>query len=234
MSGHIVPIDVAAPHTRCIPSWHFVWCGKNFRVILAYLLSVGIHLFIVSQPIPGQRGFPGAGPRSPIQLKILANQAPASLPPRITRTEPAAGDAPAADAQAVLPETPSVSPQAPSSTSAGEAILDFGVMPYLPANMLDIRPAVVIDIPADPENLREYDIGGEMIVTLWISATGAVDAVSAEYSNLPPGFQERALKHFYAMRFTPGKIGDKSVPTALRIQVNFSQRGSTNSEKASK
>jgi len=96
---------------------------------------------------------------------------------------------------------------------------EFGLRAYLPVELLDEKPEIILDIPIDPADLRDFKEGGTAELILWISAAGLVDKVSDEHSTLQEEALERIERHFKAARFKPGKQGGQPVATILPIEV---------------
>lgn len=105
------------------------------------------------------------------------------------------------------------------------SVLPMAPVIYVPANLLDVKPRIVRDIPSDFPELRDRREGGKLSLTLWIGAGGDVDRVSTSESDLPDLFIELATRAFYAAKFSPGKIRDTNIGTLLDIEVEFQSLG---------
>lgn len=94
-------------------------------------------------------------------------------------------------------------------------------MAYWPAALLDERPGVLLDIPADLVELKQFPDGGTMTLILKIGASGRVDAVEPQSSSLPDAFVAHTARAFYAAKFAPGKKNGVPVGALLKIEVTF-------------
>lgn len=92
---------------------------------------------------------------------------------------------------------------------------------YTSSNALDVQAVVVQDIAVDPPELAGRTETGAMVRVLLIGASGAVDDVQVESSNLPEVYTQIARRDFLGARFTPGLRNGQPVATAMRIEVIF-------------
>lgn len=92
---------------------------------------------------------------------------------------------------------------------------------YLPAEALDRRPVLQGDIDIYPSFLGTYPGEGVVVLALFIGATGRVDKMEVESSNLPPVFAETALDAFRRATFTPGEKDGQSANTRVRIEITY-------------
>lgn len=101
------------------------------------------------------------------------------------------------------------------------AKLPLGLSPYREARELDLRPEIREDIPINPPELRAESVGGRLILKLWISANGDVDAVAVEQSSLPALFENNASNAFRAAKFKPGEKDGVAVGAIMRVELNY-------------
>lgn len=92
---------------------------------------------------------------------------------------------------------------------------------YTPSTLLDVQPIVIQDVSSDLPELVGLSEAGTMVLTLLIGASGAVDDVKVESSDLPEIFVEVARRDFLGARFNPGMRNGQAVPSSLRIEVTF-------------
>lgn len=175
------------------------------------LLSILLHLAMLSvldRPIAGLSG-PTNLPVLQIKL-VSTSRAEGSSSPK-TPAHRARRDA----------ETPRATT---SSTTPGgdlEEKEDAGLSRYHDVKELDVRPKILADIPIDPPELRDEPAGGTLILKLWISANGDVDAVRAESTSLPDVFKESAIQSFKAAKFEPGKRKGIAAGAIMPIELSY-------------
>lgn len=95
---------------------------------------------------------------------------------------------------------------------------------YTPSILLDVQPIVIQDVSSDPPELLGRSEVGTMVLTLLIGASGTVDDVTVESSDLPDVFADVARRDFLGARFNPGMRNGQAVPSSLRIEVTFGLR----------
>ena len=74
-----------------------------------------------------------------------------------------------------------------------------------------------------PIALWDEEISGETIVLMRISALGAVDSVEVAKSSGFKEFDSAAVQGARAMRFTPGRQGERRVAMWTRLPVRFAR-----------
>lgn len=92
---------------------------------------------------------------------------------------------------------------------------------YTPSTLLDAGPVVIEDVPADPPELQGRTETGTMILTLFIGASGAVDDVAVESSDLPEIYTDVVRRNFLGARFSPGMRNGYAVPSSILVEVTF-------------
>lgn len=95
---------------------------------------------------------------------------------------------------------------------------------YIPSRELDSRPQAVdpIIVPF-PESASLGRPKGTVTLALYISATGIVERVEAEKSELPQAFVEAATNSFLYARMQPGIKNGQPVASKMRIEVEFAE-----------
>lgn len=96
---------------------------------------------------------------------------------------------------------------------------DTGPDGYLPASVLTERPQVLRDI--EPEWHFPGVLLPNLVALLLINEYGDVDRVLLDQASLSPMLEEDLRLRFLAMRFTPGRLHDRPVKSALRIEIRL-------------
>lgn len=177
------------------------------KLTLSLLASLVLHaelLAILSEPLAGNavRSAP-PGPRQTLHARLASGEEPARRP------EPGRGQA---------EPWPTASPQ-PASPIDGRTRQGWNA--YLPAELLDEKPAVIADIPIDPPELRNHPQGGEIVLSIWIGSDGAVEDVTVEENSLPAVFAESAARGFRSAKFRPGRKAGVPVKSRMRVAVSY-------------
>ncbi len=104
-----------------------------------------------------------------------------------------------------------------SSSMAGQSV--DGLWPYFSPDKLTQKPRSLEEIEIDlPEGLL---LSGKVHLRLFIGADGVVERVELAESQLPIAYGEVASQAFHKRRFSPGRIGNKAVPTFTELEVEF-------------
>lgn len=93
--------------------------------------------------------------------------------------------------------------------------------PYVPAGELDVRPrpeAPVI-VPFPDGTLQKNKVTG--VLVLYVGATGQVDRVEVDESDLPPFLEKAAVETFLQARMHPGVKDGKATRARMKILVEF-------------
>lgn len=181
----------------------------NRSLSAALLASVTLHaelLAILSAPLSGWKAEPVHSEPSPTFKVRIAAPRNAEASPE-SRPDPTGYSSP----------TPPMRHSAPALR--GSSRLGWGT--YLPAARLDERPAVLVDIPIDPPELRQHPQGGRLVLTLWIGSDGAVENVTVEENSLPAVFAESAARGFLSAKFRPGRKDGVAVKTRMQVAVSY-------------
>lgn len=95
---------------------------------------------------------------------------------------------------------------------------------YLPRRALTRAPQPLGD-PAVVVPAGHGDAGEQRgIFTLFINATGGVDAVVPDGPTLAPPVEEEARRVLGAVRFVPGEVDGRAVAALIRIEIVFENR----------
>lgn len=92
---------------------------------------------------------------------------------------------------------------------------------YLPVKQLSVRPVVMEDIAPDLPAGVDVSDQSELILQLLINEYGDVDRVIVDDGTLPASVMAELTQRFLHMRFFPGRLDGRAVPTALRIAVTL-------------
>lgn len=86
-----------------------------------------------------------------------------------------------------------------------------------------------------PEAIGRFDIqppdggdtgkDGRITIRVWISAGGVVEHTQLLASGLPAAYEKAALAAFGNLRFKPGEIGGKPVPTWADVVIEYADFG---------
>lgn len=92
---------------------------------------------------------------------------------------------------------------------------------YYKSTELTIRPKVRVNPDLDPPNVKTIVATGVIILKLWINASGNVDQVTVEQSNLPEKIAVAAANGFKEISFHPGEINDQPVASVISIEIRY-------------
>ena len=105
-----------------------------------------------------------------------------------------------------------------------EAQGDPPALALVPSEALTEVPFALGDVEVDFPEVEQLR-AGVVRLKLTISASGRVMTVDLLETDLPPEYVERSISAFASQRFSPGKIGQLEVPTAIEIEVSFDPDG---------
>lgn len=193
------------------------------RLILAIVLSVSIHSLLLLglgryHAGVGVSDFPFEN-SGVLQVRIV-NLAPDEAPtpsqtPAPQETTPAvlSTSAPAGSA------SPPPIPVSPDKTVAPVPPLRET---YYRTGDLDVKPQITVRLtPVYPETAVLQNIGGRVVIRVFISETGTVDDVEVVKANPPGIFDDSAITAFRAARFIPGMKGHKAVKSLMTLEVTY-------------
>ena len=193
------------------------------RLILAIILSVSVHSLLL---LGWGRYHAGVGvSHFPFEntgvLRVrIVNLAPDETPTPsqalpAQETTPAVLLAPTkAGGASQLP-----APVAPDKTAAPALPLQET---YYRTGDLDVKPQITVRVmPVYPETAVLQNIGGRVIIRVYINETGTVDDVDVVKANPPGIFDDSAITAFRAARFIPGMKGHKAVKSLMTLEVSY-------------
>lgn len=209
--------------------------GEFGRLVLALVLSSGLHLLVAESLPQAVRPYGGATPAAPFTLTVSLQPvpldppkaaAPVSVPVPIPVSETlkslstgtAQSDQPALSAlppdapREALPESP-----APELLPA-LPLLDF----YYTSREVDEPAKAMGDalLVYPPEALK-LRVSGEVKIRLFIDEFGAL-VRSEVIEAAPPGiFEEAALQALGGMKFSPARKDDQPVRSQRTVQITF-------------
>lgn len=176
------------------------------------LLSILLHLAALAALDRPLSGLPGPAGQPVFQIRLASASRSAG---------PSTPQIPARQAREAAQTAPALAPNPLPPASPGGAE-DSGLSRYHEMKELEVRPKILVDsIPIDPPELRGEPAGGTLILKLWISANGDVDAVRAESSSLPEVFKESAIQSFKAAKFEPGKRKGIAAGAIMPIELSY-------------
>jgi len=192
------------------------WSPKRLYGALA--LSCLLHAALFFMPYLGASS-PGSRPaaRSVRQapavriLDVRVQRQPAAETPALAGAKPAPG-APAAQ----VPPEPSL--------AHGASVLPLPAQAYYRTDQLTMPPRPTSQPEIDVPRIAR-SVSGTVVLRLWISELGEVSAVEVEASDLPPKISRTAAAAFARLRFLPGEIDGRRVPSMMKIELTYG-RGS--------
>lgn len=121
----------------------------------------------------------------------------------------------------VLPARSVPTESEPSDSIALTPAVESVTSGYLPAKLLSLRPVIMEDIdPNLPVGMNAPD-QTELTLQLLINEYGDVDRVIVDTGILPVFVMNELTQRFLHLRFFPGRLDGRAVPTALRIAVTL-------------
>ena len=175
-------------------------------VSLAAVLSVMLFMTLMRAPLYGQ------GQRGSTIAVTLMNEREPALPDPPQTSEPTA-------ASLDYPVSGRDRQRTGRTEKNPDRDVDQGTDDYLPASQLSERPQVLQDIDS------EWRLPGVqlpvLVGLLLINEYGDVDRVLLRERRLSPMLEEDIRSRFLAMRFSPGRLHQRPVKTALRIEVRL-------------
>ena len=119
-------------------------------------------------------------------------------------------------------DTPPQKPQsmlAEAGYESGVLSSVHGVSPYVSPEELTERPVALERTELYlPDDLMA---SGAVVLRLYIGTNGMVERVDVTKSQLPPAYGAIAAQMFLQRNFSPGRIGNKPVPTFTEVEVEF-------------
>jgi len=209
------PVGGPAAAVRAAADWR--------RLSAALLASCALHLALLLTPNLGTSTALSSAPRTALERgpeRILEVRL-ASASEAETARPPSAAVA-AGTPRAAPRSTAGELPQPAARRSRGSELLPVPAPTFYTVDQLTKRPRPT----SEPNLYVAWDIAhavtGKVLLRLWISALGNVDAVEVEQSNLPEPVSATVADAFRRLRFEPGEIDGRRVPAVLRIQVSYS------------
>lgn len=159
-------------------------------------------------------------PSSHHAAHVQARAVPASLEVRLPReaapTAVVAGAAPEAAAEEVKSEEESAPVERGGMVSAGHYFDSAEV--DVKAEPIELAPLVY------PEEAYVQRLSGVVTVRVYISDTGAIDAVDIVSAEPPDIFETAALDALLKTRFKPAQLFGRPVASVKRVAINFDPR----------
>lgn len=117
-------------------------------------------------------------------------------------------------------------PKADRQSSADASSSGWGIPAphYVSPSELSERPRPPEDLNLEPPEIEKMDGAGKLMISLFISAEGAVDRIEIEKSTVPEHMQKVVLLQFSGARFKPGEKAGVAVPSRMRIEVTIAPR----------
>lgn len=93
---------------------------------------------------------------------------------------------------------------------------------YYPSQLLTRRPVPLSEVHLDGEFIVSAWPSRPAILALWIEADGRVSRIEVETSDYPESLIEALRVAFGKLRFRPGEVDGRDVPTFLLIEASYS------------
>jgi TonB family protein len=200
-------LPVAAPASDAYPGWGWG------RLYAALAISFALHATVLSLLHAGARsgGTPPSMPSARLDV-VLKPPAPAG-------SGPVAGVPAAARGSASAEATPR-----PGRDRSRTLELPVPAPTYYTSEQLTRPPRPLSQPDLTPPQIARF-ISGYVVLKLWISELGEVASTEVEKSDLPPKISRSAAQAFAKVRFAPGEIDGRPVPSVMRIEVVHGQGG---------
>jgi hypothetical protein len=178
-----------------------------YRLLAALLASALLHAGLAIMPLqtsaPSAETLATSGGPLPLDIHL----SPTAVAPRSAQPT-----RPAPKAAAKAP------PEGPPATTAPDVNTDSAE--FVHSGRLTRQP-----YPLDPVNLdipeaRLPTVDGSFVIRLWINAQGQVVAFEAEPTHLPVEYVVAVGETLSAIRFAPGQISGKPVPSIYRMEIS--------------
>lgn len=204
------------------PARHSV---QTIRLGAALGISACVHLLLLiwSPPVsPG--GARGTGRPPAPALRATLKLAEVAQSEHLQKSGPAARPTPS------LPHTPSlahVGENGAPAASDGHTHTDapLKVLGYFPVATLSRMPEAISTFDIRPPAGGDTGLDGRMTIRVWIGAGGAVEHAQLLSSGLPAAYEKAALEAFGKLRFKPGEIEGKPVPSWADVVIEYADFG---------
>ena len=194
------------------------------RLILAIVLSAAVHTLLL---LGLGRYHLGVGvSQFPFEssgvLRVrIVNLAPSEAPAPRETPAPLVRETPAVLSTPATSGGESASPSASTDKTAAYAPLPLHETYYRTGD-LDVRPQIKVRVmPVYPEVAVLQNLGGSVIIRVFINETGKVDKVEVVQAKPPGIFDDSAITAFRAAEFTPGMKGHKAVKSLMTLEVSY-------------
>lgn len=94
---------------------------------------------------------------------------------------------------------------------------------YYTSGELDELPQMIGELPESFTEFSELAVAGQLLLSLWIDASGTVLWVDVSGSTLPPIFGEVASQKFASAPFSPGKIDGQPVKSQINVVFRYEE-----------
>lgn len=205
------------------------------------LLSAALHLLLLwlpgFAPSSGRASRLGAGSgRIEVRLRLLESSSATARDPAaelVPTTEPLVVSQ--EKHKEILPPDPDV-PVRDSARDESTAVSPLPVLPaslprgfnrddYFPGDVLDVRPSpeqpIIIRLD-DPQGMNKDK--GQVVLVMYIGASGAVDRVDIDSADVPPEIAESLAAIFRNAKMRPGIKGEQPVKSRMKVLVEFEVR----------
>lgn len=170
---------------------------RGGRLLMALVLSLAVHAFILWLPASGE----GAAVSARVLTVHLAAPRHTAAPPQAPQALNGEGERPLS-----------------TTNGQGAGSLPLAALPrYYTSDELDERPALLSAIDTDIPLPPGEAFSSAARFRLYLDATGGVDKVVVEQSDLPPEVLELLRQRFLAARCSPGRVGGNAVRSQVTL-----------------
>ncbi len=207
------------------------------RLILALLLSIGLHLALMFaiQAQPSDSAGNSPTPIAATLERVSSSEDSAAAPSEPEAIAPTVAESSATEPAEVTPAPrqpspaeiePPLSPQPskpePSETRPALEIPVIRDPTYYAARFLDEYPRPLSPVePRYPERASRDDISGTVTLLLLIDETGTLNEITVVAATPGAIFDAAAMAAFRAMRFSPARKDGRAVRSRVLITVGF-------------
>jgi TonB family protein len=165
----------------------------------------------------GTRSGQADGPARVLEVRLEPARGPAAV---------IGGVAAAGAAVANAPGRPAAAEESrpPRQLSRGVDLLQVPAPAYYTADQLTKGPELTDQPRLDVPRKIARAVIGKVSLRLWIDEFGNVVSVEVAKSNLPAAVSGLAAAAFGKVRFEPGEIDGRSVPSQITIEVTYDPR----------
>lgn len=187
-------------------------------------MHVGMFVLLPGGPSPDTRRRMNGIPLPPVVMQVMIRPPDAPAPRQVAApSTPVVPALPPPPPTALRLLTPPPVPIEIIGAATPAPAPERGVVEpvYFPTSKLTVapRPTAPPQVHLPKDWLEAF---GQSVLTLYVNASGTVDAVTLRRTNLPPELHDSVLEAFRNLLFVPGEIDGLAVPSVLTIEADIS------------